>query len=244
MTSLFKKLNVRLFTIILCLSAFCISQKAYADSTWKQIKNKDGIKVYSRKIEGSSLLAFRGVATINTSIGTLINVINDRSRHKEWVMRLAESDTVTFFSPLESIEYTHVYGIWPIGDRDVVFHSKAIINQAKGEVFLLMHSVTNPAMPEKKGIVRAELMESKYILTTVSKGKTLIEAEFHGDPKGWVPAWVANFFQRSWPFVTLKNLKEQAERLEKENLYPTYNSIFEYYLPLAEKYKDRKAPLK
>ena len=211
---------------------------------WKKIKSKNGIKIFSRKVEGSSLLAFKGMATVNTSIGTLINVINDKPRHKEWVTRLAESDTVRLFTPLESIEYTHVYGIWPIADRDVVFHSKAIINQVKGEVVLLMHSVTDSAMPERDGIVRAELMESKYVLTILDDNKTSIEAEFHGDPKGWVPAWIANFFQRRWPFTTLKSLKEQAEKLEKEKVYPVYNSLFEYYLPLAEKYKDRKARLK
>lgn len=244
MNYLSQRFFLQFHIVILFIFTLSFPQTANAGYDWHEIKDKDGIKIFSRKVEGSDLLAFKGVATINTPIGTLINVINDKSRHKEWVMRLAESDTVSFFTPLESIEYTHVYGIWPIADRDVVFHSKAIINETKGEVIILMHSVTDPAMPEREGIVRAEMMESKYVLTTINDHATLIEAEFHGAPKGWVPSWISNFFQKSWPFVTLDSLKKQAEKLEKENIYPTYSSLFEYYLPLAEKYKDRKVPLK
>lgn len=232
--------NIGLASPIIILSILILSSVggATGDNDWHEIKNREGIRIFSRKVEGSSLLAFKGVATINTSIGTVINVINDKARHKEWVMRLAESGTVSYFTPLESVEYTHVHGIWPISDRDVVFHSKAIINQSKGEVVILMHSVDDPAMPEREGIVRAQLIESKYVLTEIGKKQTLIEAEFHGDPKGWIPAWIANFFQKSWPFDTLKGLKEQSEKLGKEGIYRDYNSLFEYYLPLAEKQKD------
>jgi hypothetical protein len=66
-------------------------------------------------------------------------------------------------------------------------------------------------MPEQKGMVRAQLIESYYTLTALNKQQTNVELVFHADPKGWVPIWIVNIIQRVLPYMILKNLKEVAE---------------------------------
>ena len=214
----------------------------HADATshdWEEINSREGIRILSRRVEGSPILAFKGIAEMEIPIGTLISVINDKARHHEWVPRLMESKTIELLSPLESIEYTRVSGVWPIADRDVVFRSVAVIDEGRRQVIMRMTSVEHRSMPPREGTVRAELTESTYILTALSQDKTLVESEFHGDPRGWVPTWIANIFQKSWPMTTLESLRAQALRAEGGKYYPHYGSLAGYYASPSTKEGDK-----
>ncbi len=199
---------------------------------WREINNRNGIQVLSRHVPGSKIIAFRGIVTIDSDIGVIINTINDKSRHKQWVARLKENKTLRLDSPFESLEYTRVNCPWPVSDRDFVFNSTAEIDEEKDVVKMHLRSVADPLMPPRKGVVRAELHKSLYTLTRLEKGKTRVSVEFHGDPKGWVPAWVFNIFQRRWPMVTLTRLRNHTTKPEVKNAYTHYDSLRRYYLPL------------
>ena len=212
---------------------FCAAAPSFAEEEWTEINKKDGISIYSKKVPGSDILAFKGVTEIEVGIGRIIDIINDKSRHGEWVSRLVETKALSFISPLESIEYIRVKGRWPVSDRDLVFSSKAEIDEISRTVKISMHSVTDRSMPDQKGVIRGELMESTYLLQELDGGKTRIEASFYGDPKGWLPTWIINYFQKSWPYTTLINLRRQAARndLEMHN----YSSLAEYYVDTRDK---------
>lgn len=75
-----------------------------------------------------------------------------------------------------------------------------------------MISEASALMPEQNGMVRAQLIESYYTLTSLGKKKTKVELSFHADPKGWIPTWIINIFQRVLPYMILKNLKALAEK--------------------------------
>lgn len=206
----FKGRTASLFLIkIFIVTLLSLSNSASAENVWKEILNKDGIKVFSREVPGSHILAFKGVAEVNADIMTVINAINDKSRHKEWIPRLSDSSTLKSISSFERVDYTHLTAPWPVSDRDIVYEIKIEIAENKNRAIIKMHSVKYPDMPPKKRIVRANLLESTYILTSLDKKKTLIESEFYGNLNGWIPPWFANFVQKSWPYETLKNLRKQ-----------------------------------
>lgn len=58
--------------------------------------------------------------------------------------------------------------------------------------------------------MRAILRESSFILHANPDGTTHVTAEIHCDPKGNVPGWAVNFFQRNWGVNTIKNLRRQV----------------------------------
>ena len=201
-------------------------------SEWREISNRDGIQVLSRHVPGSKIIAFRGIVTIDSDIGVIINTINDKSRHPQWVDRLKENKTLRWDSPFDSLEYTRVNCPWPVSDRDFVFDSSAEIDEEKGVVKMHLKSVVDPLMPPRKGVVRAELHKSIYTLTRLGEGRTQVQVEFHGDPKGWVPVWVFNIFQKRWPRATLTNLRNHVMKPEIQKVYSArYNSLRRYYLP-------------
>lgn len=206
------------------------SEPGKTEAEWEEISCRNGIRVLSREMPGSDIIAFRGIVTINADIGTIINVINDKQRRKEWVDRLMESSTLKQDSSLESIEYTKISCPWPISDRDFVFKSTTYIDEEKGQVVMDMNSVDYPAMPPAEGVVRGETRHSVYTLMRIEDGITMVEVEFYGDPKGWIPVWVANVFQKRWPEITLTRLRRQAARKEVRDSYAYYNNLSDYYV--------------
>jgi hypothetical protein len=39
-----------------------------------------------------------------------------------------------------------------------------------------------------------------------------VTTEIHADPKGSIPTFIANAFQKDWPIHTIKNLRKQAQK--------------------------------
>ena len=210
-------------------SGLAQSETGRAEAEWEEVSCRNGIRVLSREMPGSDIIAFRGDVTINADIGTVINVINDKQRRREWVDRLLESSTLAQDSSLESIEYTKISCPWPISDRDFVFRSTTYLDEERGRVVMDMSSVDYPDMPPIEGVVRGETRHSVYSLTRIEKGLTRVEVEFYGDPKGWVPAWVANVFQKRWPEITLTRLRRQTTREEVRDSYTYFSNLSDYY---------------
>lgn len=201
-----------------------------AEAKWEEVSCRNGIRVLSREMPGSDIIAFSGDVTINADIGTVINVISDKPRRREWVDRLMESSTLKQDSSLESIEYTKISCPWPISDRDFVFRSTTYLDEERGRVVMDMSSVDYPGMPPVKGVVRGETRHSVYTLTRIEDGITRVEVEFYGDPKGWIPDWVTNVFQKRWPETTLTRLRNYTTRKEVRDSYTYFSRLSDYYL--------------
>jgi len=67
------------------------------------------------------------------------------------------------------------------------------------EYMIINHSVIHPKCPEKKGFVRANSINSGYLMRVNPDGKscTLIYIT-HTDPKGSIPSFVMNFMTKTF----------------------------------------------
>ena len=180
------------------------------ESKWEEINKAEGIVVSRRHVEGSPLVAFRGVAEVDASIERILWVLVDNDHRRDWVDRLLKSERLEEITEHEFIVY-QVFDV-PIGmsKRDFVYRGKAVFKPETGQVVLDMHSVKHRRSPKTAG-VRADLINSRYVLTpTGNGGKTRVEVEIHTDPKGWLPTWIVNLIQKSWPLKTLRSLRKQV----------------------------------
>ena len=56
-------------------------------------------------------------------------------------------------------------------------------------------------------------MNSVYKLTPVDDGKRCrVEVEIHTDPRGWLPSWLVNLIQKSWPLKTLRGIRQLIDK--------------------------------
>ena len=72
-----------------------------------------------------------------------------------------------------------------------------------------------------------------YKLTPIDGGRaTLLEIELHSDPKGSLPAWVVNLFQKSWARETINAIRKQVKKPDLKTP-PVFAQFLDELLPTA-----------
>ncbi len=193
---------------------------AFAEGKWVLVEEKDGIKVYSKEVPGSDLVAFKGVKLMSVPVAKVAQVIMEDSveTKKKWVDMIMDFKVISK-TQSESVAYSAYNLPWPVDDRDYIIHSKLVIDNEANQVTVAMRSTTSDKAPPTIG-VRAELTHSSFTLVPKPGRKTEVTVEIQTDPKGSLPKWVVNLIQRGWPSNTLKRLEIQAQKPETiENPY-------------------------
>jgi START domain len=179
---------------------------------WEKVRETDGITVYRSKVPGTSVLAFKGDGRVDVPLLKVAHVIIDPARGPEWVDSLAESRVLREISELEFLEYDRFAMPFLVKDRDFVSRVTVEPHPATQDIVVRFVSVEDSAMPPTKRNVRGDLVYSVFRLRPEGEGATRVEAEILCDPKGSLPKWLVNLFQKSWPVKTLQALRRQAAR--------------------------------
>jgi hypothetical protein len=181
---------------------------------WEQIADKDGVQVYRRSIPGSPLKSMKGVGVVDAPVATVALVLLDDDRAPEWVDSLAESRVVRLLSPHEYIEYNHVAMPAICRDREFVTRVQLSSDAAKRVGIIKSAPGDDPSIPRHPKRIRGDLA-SYYELRAIDDGKrTLLSIELHSDPKGWLPAWVVNLFQKDWARITIAGIRRQVKKAD------------------------------
>lgn len=199
--------SIRRFVL---LSALLVLPAVHGNepACWEHVTRDDGVEVYRKEVPDSPLVAFKGVTEVEAPLEKVLWVLADNDHRTEWVDLCAESRVLEQVSPFESVIYQRYSLPWYLTDRDYVYRAKAT-RGADGTVTLVLSSCDHADAPETIGI-RAQLIESSYVLTPLGADRTRIAVEIHTDPKGMVPDWLVNLVQKSWPVKTLQGIRKQV----------------------------------
>lgn len=211
-----KSLVPRLFTtaVFVLASAFAGADDGKPASDWEKIHDKDGIALFRREVPGSDVFAFRGQGTIDAPLSKVASVIFDSEHSTDWIDNLVLTRRVRTLGPNEFIQYDHIGTPFVLKDRDFVSKVTIQLEPENHRITFNYQSVTDPDAPETK-YVRGDLKKTQFTLSSIEGGaKTLVEGEIHCDPRGSVPKWIVNMFQRNWPEKSLKALRKQVARAE------------------------------
>jgi hypothetical protein len=195
---------------LVTLLLFILPPTARAGTEWEKINEEEGISSFRREIDGSPIVAFRGEAIIEAGLAKVVGVLENVERESEWMADLAESYNIEKRSETDRFDYNRTRTPWPLQDRDFVIHTMTSFER-KPEPLLTIRMVSEET-PMKKvtpGVVRGELIDSRFILKSLGPKKTLFICEIQADPKGGIPKWVVNLFQKSWPLTTIQGLRRQ-----------------------------------
>ncbi len=201
------KISVRFLASVLC---FSLAIQSHAQEGWTLEKDKNGVKVYTRKSEKSNVKASKAVVFINSDIKQVFDMLTDAEHHNQWMDRVKTSRLLKKISDNEFYVYYEAEAPWPVSNRDVNARFK-IEKTDDGKVKMV--AVGDPTyLPKKEGLVRVPESESTWELIPI--GNDLVEVTFitQMHPGGAVPEWVANLTSTDNPFNTLKNLKLLLEK--------------------------------
>ena len=203
--------RLSLLTLLCSIAILSLPTLEAHAGDWKQIDETEGIKVYSKNVEGSDLVAFMGKGVIDAPLEKVLWVLTDHEHFKEWTDLLYISRRLEKISSREYVMYQAYDLPLFISNRDYVYHATAELVPDTGGVILHMASVDHPEAPDTVG-VRADLIGSAYTLEPIDENHSHLTVAIHTDPKGLIPTWLVNLIQRSWPAQTLLGVRNQMDK--------------------------------
>jgi len=195
----------------LCIIVFQQGLVAQQDQQWQQVKDDNGIQVYTIDLPNTDIVKAKAIALINSPILRIRQELEDIASRHEWVPFLKQSKLIIVNSATKRLEYSLFSAPWPASNRDFVY-SLELVKESRDELVYKMHSVKTNLMPENKSLIRGEIFESIYTLTKINENLTRVELSYHADPKGWLPSWIVNIIQRALPYKILRNLRQRLEK--------------------------------
>lgn len=180
------------------------------DGNWEKIREENGITVLREEVEGSPLVAFRGIGDIDAPIAKVALILMDVDHNKEWIDRMVEARALKHYSDTEHLTYSHIGAPPLVSDRDFV-NKNTITFTPPDRILISIQSVEDPLGPVTNH-VRGQLLHSSFSLQALGPERTHVVCEIHADPKGSLPKFAVNYFQKNWAFVTITKMREQVKK--------------------------------
>jgi hypothetical protein len=193
-----------LFLILLFINPF-------HESDWNLKKEKDGIKIYTRSVEGSSFDEFKGTTTIEkSSVSEVLEIILDVKNYESLFPDCMNPRVLKQEGKYYDVHYIQVKAPWPVKNRDTVYEQKAVVDKNGKHAVVTLKPLPD-YIAEDKDFLRIREGSGFWELEEDNNKSVKVIYQFHGEPGGDIPAWLANSFVVSQPFETLKNLKNRLK---------------------------------
>ena len=199
---------VRLFPVKIFFLLF-LSQQLNAQ-TWNYVKEKDGIKIYTRTPEYSSFKCYKGETVFQASMHTLGLYIGNVKNFDWWDKNIRELKVLDTIADKE-IEYYFVYDVsWPLNDRDFCTKVTITVDTISGEKVVYARPLPG-VIPEREGIIRIKNYWQKWTLRPITDNSVYAVLEGFVDPGGSVPSWLYNMVIVETPFNVIHGIKQKVE---------------------------------
>lgn len=210
------------------VALLCFGVVTALQAEWKLDRDRDEVKVYTRRVEGIAFKQYKGETIVKSRLSTLVAIFEDMDAAVEWVDTCDRMELLERISPQETYTYSYNGAPWPAKDRDAVVHN-LIEQDPETLVVTITQKGVPDRIPENKKAVRVERIEGLWIFEPLSGGKVKITYQVLSDPGGGLPAWLVNSVAVSQPHTTLVGFREMVQ-LEKYQI-----SVFEFIKePAAE----------
>jgi hypothetical protein len=177
-----------------------------AENPWQLKTSKDGITVYTRKVDGSEILEFKATMTVDTPLAKIIPVFDDEKKLSSWYYQCTHSELVKKEDPNNKIVYIVLHLTWPVTERDSYFRETKSIDEKNSSVNYSIQALPD-YLPAKSGKVRVLMINSHWSFTPLSDGKTEIYFQQHSNPGGSIPSFLVNALAVDTPMNSLKNFR-------------------------------------
>jgi len=195
-----------LFGIILLATCFI----GHSEDAWKLELDKEGIKVYTRYVDGSAFKEFKAEMVMDGSISEIADIIADVERFPEWSYKTVsvkiirkEGNIIHYFYVSDTPRF--------LKTRVAFFESEKSIDPKTNEItFTLINIQGNQPISDSEILIPT--MKGYWKLTSLGNNKVRVMMQMLTEPGGIIPAWLANLVVVDSPFVTLKGLREQFNK--------------------------------
>lgn len=197
-------------SVVTIFSVLLIALTLFAQDTWKLERDKNGIKVFTRKTTKASMKESKTEIFFNGTPDQILKEFKNIEGHKTWMHRINTSNLLKKISDNEFHVYYIASAPWPVSNRDVIVHYK-INKEPDGDIIITATGMPNE-MPEQKGLVRIPKLYSTWEFLKQPNGTTKLIYTSLSEPGGGIPEWLANSGATDTPFNTVAALKAKVEK--------------------------------
>lgn len=185
---------------------FLILNTNLSAQQWTFVKSEDGIRLYTRKEEGSPLKSFKGVMEVHSTMDKVCSIIGNVNNHDWWDENLREIKVLSYEKD-KYFQYYLVYHVpWPFTDRDLCVEANENIDPVTGRRTIVATPLTN-VIPEKPDLIRIKKYWQKWTIQPMDNGMIRITLEGFVNPAGNVPSWLYNMVIIETPLKVMRRVK-------------------------------------
>ena len=188
----------------------CSSDVPDGMSNWEEIKDKDGLKVFSRSNPKSNINEVKVITTMNASLSALVYMVKRVEKQPDWAYSTAKAYVVRVYNNFHWVTYTLSDVPWPLSDRDCVTDVK-MVQHPDSSITISSVSIDS-LVDEVDGVVRLPMVKATWTFIPLEKRKTKVVFQILVKLGGMVPAWVANLFIEDGPFTTVRNFRAEVQK--------------------------------
>ena len=196
------------FLFILCLLSCTSTAVAQA---WTFVKEKDGIRIFTRKEAGSSLKSFKGVTDIHAPAEKVFNLIGNVKNLDWWDKNLREIKVIYYEKEKRSQYYLVYDSPWPVTDRDLCVDATITTDPVTGVRTIRAVPLVN-VIPENPKYVRIKKYWQSWTLEPAGDNVVHCILEGFVDPAGSVPDWIYNMVITDTPLKIIRGIKQRLEK--------------------------------
>jgi hypothetical protein len=188
------------------LSGLLLIQPVLAAGEWSKIKDSSGITVYERPVSGTALMEYVGVTTIDAKMEVIGEVLRDVPQFRLWIADCYGAQIEKKYDRNTFVMYM-VLKPPLIEQRDIILKDKAIYDYDNGKAVISFFCTDEVKIPIEKGRTRVTVMNGSFEMEYLGRNKTKFIYRLKVDPAGDIPKKVAYSVMKSYPYDTMKGLK-------------------------------------
>jgi ribosome-associated toxin RatA of RatAB toxin-antitoxin module len=189
---------------------------------WEQAKNKNGVRVFTKEVEGSPLKEFLGKTILEATPSAVVALIKDPGSYTTWLHDCKGAELLKENGNKEWFVYLRNGAPWPVSDRDVILNAKLTVDPKTKAITIRMTNTDLLTRPVPSGVVRIPKLTGLWKIQPLDGGKVEVSYQAHTDPGGNIPDFAANLVVVDIPYNTLSNMKKKVQ----EPKYATANLDF------------------
>lgn len=179
---------------------------------WTLAKDKDGVKVYTRKVEGWGIKEYKVVTQIKASFIKVVNAIKDVPGRYKWIHDVLEVREVERPNSEVVCIYTKVDAPWPVADRDNITQFSFTYPDSKTARVDMKLYKTHAKAPVYDGVVRVPRLAGYWLVKDLGNGSVELTQQCVAEPGGSLPDWLVNSAVVDNPYHSMYNFKKYVEK--------------------------------
>jgi hypothetical protein len=178
---------------------------------WQLRKDKEGIRVFSRPVEGNGVNELKVEMTLQARMSSLVALVMDVANYPSWAFNTEETRLLKAVSAAEIYYYTLIHTPWPVSNRDLPVHLTVRQDSVSAELAMRAECIPD-LVPRRKDAVRVPSSLEQWRVSPRPGGKISIVYRIRLDPGSSLPCWMVNFFSTNGPYETFYHLREEIRK--------------------------------